>query len=425
MRQSYKFLKTASAELQFKINQSIVFNYLQSKGPISRAKISRDLKISAPAVSRVMEKLIRDAYVIETEKQETKSGKRPTLLAVNKDRGYVLGVDLGSENIKMCLMDYSGKISKRYKGHAVLDHIKIGEILKDEITKVFDDCKKNKNNHSNSSEIKAICIAIPADVDVATGKIISAPLYGNWRNINLKESLCSAFDIPVFIENNVNLCVLGEKSYGKGKDYSNIVFLAVSNGIKAGIMIDNFLYKGENGFAGEIGFMIANTQNLGFEIINKGFLEKNASVTGIKNKAVRCIKEGKKSLIMKLAGNDLNKIDASLVCEAAIKKDSLAVEILENTVKLLAIAIINLILILNPKMIILGGYILDLPHKNELLIKPIKKYIEQSIPFNMPIIELSELGNDATIIGSCFMAMETLLTGKFPYKIEKIDMNRI
>ena len=133
MKQSFKFVKTASSELQFKINQSIIFNYLRANGPISRAKISQDLKISAPAVSRVIEKLINDNYVIEAQKQETKSGKRPTLLTLNKNRGLVLGVDLGSEKLKMALMDYSGSIVKRYVGPDILDRMDISEILKNEI----------------------------------------------------------------------------------------------------------------------------------------------------------------------------------------------------------------------------------------------------------------------------------------------------
>ena len=419
MAQSFKFVRTASSELQFKINQSIIFNYLRENSPISRAKISQNLKISAPTVSRVIEKLISDNYVLETKKQETKSGKRPTLLALNKDRGLVLGIDLGSEKIRMSLMNYDGNIVKKYTGPEILDSSDIDEVLKKEILKVFNDCSKNKLNYSDPLEIKSICVAIPADVDPVSGKIISAPLYGSWRNINLKEIIGSMFDIPVFIENNVNLAAWGEKNYGRGKNYSNVVFFEISNGIKAGIIIDNFLLKGENGYAGEIGFTIVNTENLGFKVVNKGFLEKFASVTSIKNKAVKSINEGEKSIIIDMAGNDINKIDPSIVCEAAMKGDRLAKEIIENVVKLLSIAMINLILVMDPKIIILGGYIFNLPYKNELFLRPIKNYIEKSLPFKIPDIELSELGDDATIMGSCFMAIEALLAGQFPYKIDQ------
>ena len=420
MKESFKFVKTASSELQFKINQSIIFNYLRMNGPISRAKISRDLKISAPAVSRVIEKLISDDYVVETKKMETKSGKRPTLLVLNKYRGLVLGIDLGSEKLVTALMDYSGNIVKKYIGPDILERMDIAEVLKEEIKKVFDDCRNHIIiNDLNYCEIKSICIAFPANVDPVSGKIINAPLYGSWSEINLKEDINNEFNVPVFIDNNVNLAAWGEKNSGKGKDYSNVVFLEISNGIKAGIIIDNVLLKGENGYAGEIGFTIVNTENLGFKIINKGFLEKFASVTSLKKIAVRSIEAGSKSKILEIAGNDINKIEPSTVCEAAIKGDTLAREIVENVTRLLSIAMINLILILNPKIIILGGYIFSLPYRDELFISPIKNYVKDSIPFNIPDIEISEFGQDATIIGACLMAMEALLVGEFPYKIDQ------
>ena len=270
MRQSFKFVKTASSELQFKINQSIIFNYIRENAPISRAKISKDLKISAPAVSRVIEKLIENNYVFETEKIETKSGKRPTLIALNEDRGFVLGIDLGGERIRMSLMNYSGKIVKKYIGPEINDNINIEQNLEIEIQKIFEDCKKNEWNYSNQLEVQSICIAIPADVDAVTGKITGAPLYGSWKNINLKESISSIFKVPVFIENNVNLAAWGEKNFGRGKGYANEVFLEISNGVAAGIIIDNVLLRGENGYAGEIGFTIINTENLGFKVKNKG-----------------------------------------------------------------------------------------------------------------------------------------------------------
>src|SRR5680860_237096 len=148
MGQSFKFVRTASSELQFKINQSIIFNYLRENSPISRAKISQALKISAPAVSRVIEKLISEDYILETKKQETKSGKRPTLLAINKDKGLVLGVDLGGEKIRMSLMNYGGDIVKKYSGPEIRDNLDIEEVLKKEIFKIFNDCNKNKSNNS-------------------------------------------------------------------------------------------------------------------------------------------------------------------------------------------------------------------------------------------------------------------------------------
>ena len=97
----------------------------------------------------------------------------------------------------------------------------------------------------------------------------------------------------------------------------------------------------------------------------------------------------------------------------------LANEIIEETVKFLSIAVINLILILNPQIIILGGDICNLPEANKLFVKPIMNLVEKAVPFKMPHIRLSLLGEDAGIVGSSMMAMEAFLLGKFPYKIEQ------
>ncbi len=94
---SLKLSKTASSKLQQKINVSIIFNYLRENEKISRAKISKDLNISAPAVSRIIDKLIKDKYAIKSEKLVTKSGKRPILIELNKNKGFVVGIDLGKE----------------------------------------------------------------------------------------------------------------------------------------------------------------------------------------------------------------------------------------------------------------------------------------------------------------------------------------
>jgi len=419
MKHSLKFLRTASSELQFKINKSIIFNYIREDGPISRAKISRDLKISAPAVSRVVEKLINEDYIMETDKQETKSGKRPTLLKTNKDKGFVLGIDLGRESIRMALANFNGYIIKKYWGAEVLDNKDIVERLKREISSVLYDCKKNEWGFSTKPEVKSICIGIPADVDPESGKIISAPLYGSWRDINLKDIIDKEFNIPVFIDNNVNIAALAEKNYGRGKDFTNVIFLEISNGIAAGIIIDNHLLRGSYGSAGEIGFTIVGSENLRFEVKNKGFLEKFASINSIKKKVLKAINEGEKTLITDLIKNDMKKIEPSLVCEAAKKGDRLAKNIIEEMVRFLSIAIINLVLIINPQIIILGGDICNLKHVDELFVRPIINYVKQSVPFKIPNIELSALGEDAGIIGASYMAMESLILGEFPYKIEQ------
>jgi len=107
------------------------------------------------------------------------------------------------------------------------------------------------------------------------------------------------------------------------------------------------------------------------------------------------------------------------VCEEAIKGDELANNIITEMVNFLSVGIINLILILNPQIIVLGGDICNLPEVNKLFMKPIIERIKDPIPFKTPQIKLSSLGEDAGIIGASYLAVESIITAKFPYKIKQ------
>ena len=128
MKKDFKIKEVVNSELQSKINISIIFNYLRESSPISRSKISRDLKISSASVSRAVEKLIRKKYVVETGKQKTKMGKKPILLEINREKGCVIGVDLGKERIRVALSDFKGKeklpVSKATKKEELIEIVK-------------------------------------------------------------------------------------------------------------------------------------------------------------------------------------------------------------------------------------------------------------------------------------------------------------
>ena len=412
-----KYLKIASSELQYQINSSIIFNYIRDNGPISRIKISNDLKISPSAVSRTIDKLMVERYVIETEKIKTKGGKRPMLIKIKQDKGYVMGIDLGKEKLKLVLANLSGEVIDIYRGFKILNDTNIVDKIIDEIRKIL--IKHQQYYGMEKNEFKAVCVGIPADIDMESGKIISAPLYKKWKNLNFKDILRSEFSIPVYIENDVNLSAMGEKHYGKGIDFKDFIFIEISNGIGAGIINNNQLFRGSFGSAGEIGFTIIGIENLGFEVKDKGFLEEFASVQSIKQKAIKEIENGRKSIITEIVKNDIKKIEPYTIFEAAVKGDKLANSIINGMVSFLSVGIINLILILNPQIIILGGDICGLPDVDKLFLEPIKEKIKSSIPFKIPEIELSSLGEDAGILGASFYAIDSLFIDKFPYKIEE------
>ena len=140
-----------------------------------------------------------------------------------------------------------------------------------------------KGTEEFSKKLHGICIGIPATTRDAAGTSISTPLYSSLERTDFIKGLESIYSVPVYVENIVKLSALAEKNYGIAKKYENIVFIEVSNGIGAGIILENRLIRGSDGAAGEIGFTIINTENLKYMTTNHlGFLEKNYSLEVIK-----------------------------------------------------------------------------------------------------------------------------------------------
>jgi len=310
-----KFSGIASSELQNVINTSIIFNHLRESSPISRAEISRNLNISPPAVSRIISKLINLEYVKGTKRIKTVVGKRPTELEVNLEKGFIVGVDLSKDKIKLALANYKNDIIKKYDG----PKIKGDQDLVKFIVKNIEKFLKSEGR----DYINAICISVPANVESESGIIIGVPLYKNWINLNLKEELHKSFNIPIYIENEANLAAIAEKSSSEMKKISNLVSIQISVGIGAGIIIDNHLFKGFNGLAGEIGFTIVDTKNLNFKVKNKGFLEKFASADSLIKIVVSELLKGRKSIINDLSGKNLSKVNNQIIFDALKKGDEL------------------------------------------------------------------------------------------------------
>lgn len=416
--------QTVDSVLQNRINKSIIFNYLRVHGPLYRAKISQELHISVPAVSRVIETLINEGYVIETEKIRTENGKLTSQYKVNSEKGIVIGVDLIKENIEIAVSNLSGEILYLHHGFKFFDKIDVKKELINGIEQALQQYCQDRMVARKVVDLKGIGVGIPAVTDLESGAVVNMPLYGSLHGLNLRDDLEKKFGVPVYIENVVRLSALGEKNYGEGKRCKDIVFFEVSNGIGAGIIIDNHLVRGTYGSAGEIGFSIFDINNLGFKIETKGHLESIASLESIKAKAIDKIKSGAETSILDLTNNTITQITPADVCIAAAKGDAIANEILKEIVDHLSLSMIQLILILNPEIIVLGGDICRLPNVENLFLNPIVRNVERSIPFNPPPIRISFLGENAGVIGASCLAIETLFTGEFPYAMEYGTLTR-
>jgi N-acetylglucosamine repressor len=413
----FEVANTANQALQGEINRSIIFNYIRENGPVARMEIARSLHISPSAVSRVINALMGEKYVVETEKVETPVGKRPTLLRINGDQGRVLAVDLSQDRVQVALYDFAGNLLRKHKGFRILGRRESADELLEEVQQFLERYLQESRLSFKRLGLGAIGVGVPADIDSASGRILSACLYQAWYDVNFKEMFERKFRTPTLLEKDVTLSVLAEKRVGAGRRNRNLAFIEISNGVSAGIICNDQLIRGSSGSAGQIAFSVINSESERFRGTNMGYLDQQASMKSLRERTYIELHKGRPSALRELPEFAREELDASMVCRAALEGDQLAREVIGAIVGLLSNALINLVLAVNPEVLILGGHVSTLPGAQELFGREIARRIAEAIPFRVPEIKISAFGEEVVLVGASMLAVEALTAGEFPYRL--------
>ena len=308
-------------------------------------------------------------------------------------RAYSIGIDVGGTKISAALFTPEGEMSSRIKNP--IDTSNPEQTLF-QIVRMIRDLESHAEKEK--ALVAAIGIAIPGIVYQNTGKVWALNIPG-WEDYPIKDKIQKEITLPIILDSDRISYVLGEQWCGIAKGLKDVVFLAVGTGIGAGIMVDGFLCRGSEDIAGAVGWF-ALDPIFREEYAEMGCFEAEASGSAVARKAIQLIKGGESSLLFELVNGNLEEITAKSVVEAARKSDVIATKIIDSTVKYLAMGIANIVSILNPQMIVLGG---GLFQAGDLLLDPIRKEFRrwaQPIAAKSVRIELSALGEDAGLYGA-------------------------
>lgn len=322
------------------------------------------------------------------------------VLEEQQRKTYSIGIDVGGTKISAALFTPEGKMSSRNK--SPIDTSKPEKTLL-QIIQIIRDLESHVEKEK--AGVKAIGIAIPGIVYQSTG-IVWAPNIPGWEHYPLRGNLQREIMIPIALESDRSAYVLGEQWCGIARGLKDIVFLAVGTGIGAGIIVDGILCWGSEGIAGAVGWFALDSI-FREEYAEMGCFEAEASGSAVARKAIQLIKEGESSLMFELVNGNLESITAKTVVEAARKSDVIAMKIIESTIKYLSMGIANIVSILNPQMIVLGG---GLFQSGDFLLEPVKAEFRkwaQPIAAKNVKIELSSLGEDAGLYGAGKLAWHT------------------
>lgn len=383
--------KETHQDIKYK-NKKLILNCIQHSSPISRAEISQKLKLSKPTVSYIVEELISDNWVSESRANTyyKKTGKKPIYLNFNNQAGYIVGVDIGGTKVLIAISDLSGEIiaSKTFETG---DYLKSGLLEKIKLT------VKELITHFNikESKILGMGIGVPGVTDVSAGCVVDAPSLG-WTDFHLKDKIQQLFDIPVYIDNDVNVSVLGEQWLGAAQDNSNVLLISIGTGIGSGILLNGSLFRGSTWAAGEIGYMVTEKNEAKNRKIapfkGYGFLDAHVGGAAIKQRMIQELSENPQHQLYS-KGNSFTTKD---VFNLAINNDELALRIVTESIEHLSFAIVNAVVLFNPEIVILGGGISKSGH---WFLDKVKETVNSYVPSDTKI-ELTCLGDKMGVIGA-------------------------
>ena len=406
-----KLTSAVNANLQYTINTSLILNLIRKLTTTYRYEVSKILNLSLPAVSRSVDQLIQLGYLQE-KKIITKHGRQAHEVSINAHLGISVGLSIELPNLKIAKMDMAGRVleveeitldtTNKCLEDLILSHLKIFLIAKDV-------------NNEIEIPLMSFTVGIPAAVDI-NHDTIHAVLYSNFNGLDLKQRMESIYSVPIFLENNENLAVIAEKHYKETIPEENYVFITIHYGIGAGIYCNGELYRGFNGAAGEIGFQHIASNGYAGTMQTQTF-ESTGSIHQIQRIALSLINSGKGEGIFQAANYSYEKVTHSLIGELANAGNADAIEILASYAKLLAIGIGNILVVLNPELIIFGGNLLDIKNCEQFILEPMHTHLEKIVPFPLPEFRLTRLGYESSVIGACQMGLEQTVLRAFPYNI--------
>lgn len=333
------------------INRNIILNIVRQQGPISRADAARKSQLYPATVSAIISDLIEEGFVREVGLGDSTGGRQPVLLELDPGACYACGVSIGVGCVSVCLTGLDAKVIARLDRplnpddgpRRNLPHVMaaIREIL--------------NAGHVERDRLLGVGVVYPGPVDTSTGTILASPHMPGWGSFPLKAALEAELDCPIQVDNDANAAALGEKWFGIAKDRSSFLYVMADHGFGAGMVIDDRLYRGHNGGAGEIGHMTVDVSGPLCSCGSFGCLHVLASGTAIAHKVAGDVRRGVKSRCLDLAGGDPDAITMEVVLQAAALGDPHAQAIVEESGRYLGIGLAGLVNCFNPDLIVLGG----------------------------------------------------------------------
>lgn len=371
------------------LNERTVLDAVRSDGPISRAELARRTGISRPTVSLVLRSLVEDGLVRETEHDADGPHYGAVYYEADPEVAVVLGVDFGSRSVRAALCDLGGEVRAR-------EEIRSRGSVEERIEALASSVRSLLRTSKLPGDLlENAVVALPAVVSPLDGRV-SAPDLPGLEASALREQLEHALRVPVTLENDVNLAAVAEQRRGIAQDVADFAFLLVGAGLGAAVILDWKLHRGHNGNAGEL------------DAVRSGRADEVDPCAAALSRLAAELALGKETVLAQ-------PFEVQELFAAAQSGDPVGVSVVEGAARRIALHIIPLAATLDLPLVVLGGSV----GANPALLAPVRRHLDDWLPFPAPRVEISGLGEAAVLEGALAAGVDGALERVFQRRVQR------
>lgn len=376
-------------------NLSRTLNLIHQSGRISRAAIARETGLSPTTVSLLVNVLLESGFVHESGTGKSSGGRPPILVAFNYTYRYLLGIDMGATHLTAVLMDLAGKLTARYHRSYDVAHDPPGavEAMARLIKEALSGARQPLTN------VLGLGIAVPAPLEGDLLDRPSAVILPRWEGFDLVGAMGQRLALPIWVENDANAGAIAETWWGEGAAYENLAYIKLGTGVGGGLITGGAIYRGDGGTAGELGHTTIDLDGPICRCGKRGCLESYVGAPALVARVAQLQREAGEA-------NGAQLATIQDIVAAALDGDALSRGVLEQAGRYLGVAIANLLNLLNPGLIVLGG---DLAAAGDFFLEAVRSSVrERAMPKAAQEAEIcfSKMGDDVVAIGAATVALQ-------------------
>ena len=373
------------------LNRGRVINALRERGRASRAEIARATGLSRSTVSSIVSDLIESGLL--TEERDAlgvaygeAGGRPPVLLSLDPSAGLAVGIDFGHTHLRVAVSDLSHEVLAETRRELDVDHSADQglDAAVELVDQVLNEAKVERN------AVLGVGMGLPGPINSSTRTVGSSSILPGWVGVDAAAEMQRRLRLPVHVENDANLGALAEYVWGSGRGHSDVIYIKLSSGVGAGLLLGGRLHEGAGGTAGEIGHTPAQQGTAICRCGSRGCLETVASARAIAEQ---------------LGASRGEPVSTQELLRLTAEGDPAAARLIAEAGREIGVALAGLCNLINPDCVIIGG---DLSAAGELITEPIFESIRRYAITNAAeqvTVVAGVLGERAELLGALALVL--------------------